>query len=201
MGLPNLGLLICGLAVLGFVGKNFLGAPLDRFMFIPELVRQGEWWRIVAYPIIDNPLYLFFFVMYVYYVVGALEEKWGSGPTTFYIFFSYLCGMAGAFIADIPAFLWLYVMENVSLAFGTLFPEVEFYLYFILPVRAKWLTLFGGAVLIYQFFMGTGAFKIFLGISLLPYLIFFGPVLVKMVKDKKRLSDHRKRMNDDMWRR
>ncbi len=35
LGIPNLGILIAGLAILGFVGQTILNAPMDRFIFDP----------------------------------------------------------------------------------------------------------------------------------------------------------------------
>jgi hypothetical protein len=75
IAIPNLGLLISGLAVLGFVGSQGLGAPLERFIFDPELVLQGEWWRLFAFPIFQDPLWLLFFVMYAYFAIGMLETS------------------------------------------------------------------------------------------------------------------------------
>ena len=54
LGMPNLGMFVCGLTVLGYFGQNFLGAPLERFIFDPYMVLQGEWWRIVAFPTGDG---------------------------------------------------------------------------------------------------------------------------------------------------
>src|SRR6266446_1366360 len=109
IGLPNLNMLICGMAALGFVGKHFMGAPFERFMFDPNAVMMGEWWRLFAFPItasLMNPIYFLFFVLYVYYVVGALEAEWGPGPTTVFILFSYILAVAGAFVLETPVFIW-----------------------------------------------------------------------------------------------
>jgi hypothetical protein len=75
-------------------------------------------------------------------------------------------------------------MENISLAFGTLFPEMEFYLFFILPVKAKWLAFFAGGVFLFQFLTGSMAMKLFLLMVLSPYLLFFGPYLIKELRLK-----------------
>ena len=40
IGLPNIGMFVCGLSILGFFGLNFLGAPLERFIFDPYLVQH-----------------------------------------------------------------------------------------------------------------------------------------------------------------
>jgi len=180
IALPNLGMLVCGLTVLGFVGQNFLGVPLERFVFDPVMFREGEWWRIFSYPAgqgLDNPIWVLLFVLYVYFVMSALETQWGTGPLTIYTLLSYLSAIGASLIADRPLNIWYYVIENISLAFGTLFPHLELYLFFVLPVKAKWLALLAGAVLLLQFAVGDLITKAFLAVLLFPYLLFFGPYL------------------------
>lgn len=194
-------MLICGLAVLGFLGKHFLAIPTERFILDPEMIRQGEWWRLFAYPVSEqlaDPLWLLFYVLYVYFVMGALESHWGPGPLTFFTLLSYLTSIAGAFVVDRPVFVWFHVMENVSLAFGTLFPNLTLYIYFILPVKAKWLAFLAGGLLLFQFFSGGPDTKIFLALVLLPYFTFFGPTLYYHLRNSWKKYKNRNRMKD--WR-
>lgn len=182
LSLPNLGMLIAGLAVLGFVGQNILNAPMERFLFSPEAVAEGEYWRLFAFPILNNPLFLLFFCLYAYFIFGMLQTSWGEAPTTIYTLLSYLSGIGASFYAGASLSIWENVLTNVSLAFGTLFPEMEFYLFFLLPVKAKWLAAFAGAIFIYQFVVGGFHTKVFLLIMLSPYLLFFGPLLYHSAK-------------------
>lgn len=190
IAVPNLGMLVAGLAVLSFIGMNMLGAPMERFTFDPYLVTQGEWWRLFAYPTVgssgSNPIWLLFFVMYVYFVMNALEENWGTAPLTIFTLLCYTSAMAAAFVADRSVSIWQYVLENISLAFGTMFPEVTFFLFMIVPVKAKWLAGLAAGLILLQFLLGDSTTKLFLLISLLPYLLFFGPYLFRITKSKLR---------------
>lgn len=200
MGLPNLGPLICGLAVLGFIGTQVMGAPLSQFTFDPDLLRQGQWWRLFAFPVsesLTNPIWLIFYVMYIYFVFGALEGQWGPGPLTVFTGLSYFCAILGSTITQFSTNIWFHVLENISLAFGTLFPEVEMYLFFIVPVKAKWLALFAGALILLQFLSSDLSTKIFLAVSLFPYLLFFGPMLVNYLKVRQKVARNRKRFNGE----
>jgi hypothetical protein len=192
-----MGILIAGLAILGFVGQSLLGAPLERFLFDPELFMAGEYWRVFAFPTLNDPLWLLFFVLYVYFIFGMLESSWGEAPTTLYTLLSYLAALGASFFAGQPLSIWTSVIENISLAFGTLFPEMEFYLFFILPVKAKWLAALAGALFFYQFLTGSWEMKVFLLIMLSPYLFFFGPVLGKLIRGKIRVMRNRKRFGGD----
>lgn len=197
ISLPNLGMLIAGLAVLGFVGQNILQAPMHRFLFDPELFMQGEYWRIFAFPTLNDPLWLLFFVMYVYFVFQMLETSWGEAPTTIYTLLSYIAALAASFFAGTPLPIWTLVIENVSLAFGTLFPELEFYLFFVLPVKAKWLSMLAGAIFAYQFISGDWTMKVYLLIMLSPYLLFFSPLLYRAVHTRVKVLRNRRRFGGE----
>jgi hypothetical protein len=177
LAVPNLGMLICGLAVLGFVGTNMLQIPLERFVFDPFLVRNGEWWRLFAFPIFNDPIRLLFFVLLYYFSMNSMEEVWGTSPLTLFTLASYLALVGAAFLADRPIDVWQYMVEILILAFGTLFPDLEFLLFFVLPVKAKWLAYFTGAIFILQFLVGDLSTKLFLLVAFSPYLLFFGPLL------------------------
>lgn len=203
LALPNLGMLLAGFAVLGFVGKTMLGAPMEQFLFDPDRVLAGEWWRLITFPVSEaptNPLILLFYCLYVYFIVGALESAWGAGPLTVFTLFAYLCALGGSFFVGAPVPIWIFVIENLSLAFGTVFPEVELHLFGIIPVKAKWLAVLAGVILLIQF-LGAGVFlKVFYVIVLLPYLVFFGPLLFRLARMKWSTSRRRKRFDQDMWR-
>jgi hypothetical protein len=200
LALPNLSLLVCGLSVLAFFAENFMGAPLDRFLFDPNLVLQGQWWRLFPFPgleVMGSPIWMFFYVLYVYFIMGGMEAEWGAPPLTIFVLFSYLMTIAGSFVAMEPVSIWFYILENIGLAFGTLFPDVEFYLFFILPVKAKWFSLFLGGVYLFQFIVGDIHKKLFLLLGFSPYLIFFGPLLYARIRTWYRVRKNRQRFGDD----
>jgi len=196
LSLPNLGPLICGLAVLGFIGSEVLQAPIERFLFDPQAFLAGEWWRFFAFPTLTDPLWLLFFCMYVYFVFGLLETSWGEAPLTLYTFFSYAMALVASLISGKALTIWTHVLENISLAFGTLFPEMELLLFFVLPVTAKWLALFAGLVFLWQFVTGSDNQRLFLFLVLLPYFVFFGPVLYKNLRMRWKISRNRRRFDD-----
>lgn len=86
LAIPNLGLLLAGLAVLGFVGQVLLQAPIEKFIFDPVRVLQGEWWRLLTFPLSEapsNPIWLLFYCFYVYFIMNALEGTWGPDLSQF----------------------------------------------------------------------------------------------------------------------
>lgn len=196
LSLPNLGPLICGLAVLGFIGNNVLQAPMERFVFDPQAFLAGEWWRLCAFPTQSDPLWLLFFCMYVYFIFQMLEQNWGEAPLTLFTLFAYVMALTASLISGQSLEIWTHVLENISLAFGTLFPEMELLLFFVLPVKAKYLALFAGLVFLWQFVTGSDNQRLVLFLVLLPYFVFFGPVLFKNLRMKWKVSRNRRRFDD-----
>jgi hypothetical protein len=202
LGIPNLGTLIVGLAVLAFFAQAYFGTPADRFLFDPEMVKQGEYWRLFAFPLPggSNIIWNLLYLLYVYYVFNALESYWGPGPLTVFVLLGYIAGIAAAFLTSTSVSIWFHIIENVSLAFGTLFPNIEFYIYFILPVKAKWLAALAGALILVQFFLGSWTAKLTLFTVMLPYLIFFSPMLFVYLRTRRKIAENRKRFDPDQWR-
>ncbi|MBM4302870.1 MAG: hypothetical protein FJ116_00160 [Deltaproteobacteria bacterium] len=203
LGIPNLAPLICAMAILAFAAKAMGGASIERFLFDPDLVLQGQWWRLFGFPISDglnNPIYLIFYVLYLYFVVNTLESQWGPGPLTVFLLLGYLSALAASFLTMQPISIWFHILENVSLAFGTLFPDLELYIYFILPVKAKWLALLAGALILFKFIFATLLGKLFISMTLFPYLLFFSPLLFNSLKTHYRVRKNRKKFDSDSWR-
>jgi hypothetical protein len=203
LALPNLGMLMAGFAVLGFIGTNFLGASMAQFVFDPGRVLDGEWYRLLTFPVSEapnNPILLLFYCLYVYFIMNALEETWGVVPLTVYTLFAYFCGLAGAFYMGRPVQIWVYVVQNLSLAFGTIFPDVELHLLGIVPVKAKWLAVIFGGLVVLQFLTAPWWDKGFLLMVHLPYLLFFSPMVYRAVRHRRTAGARRKNLDRDMWR-
>ena len=58
-------------------------------------------------------------------------------------------------------------------AFATLFPQIQFYIFFVLPVKVKWLGIIFGAITAFQIISAPMVIKAAILISLANYFIFF----------------------------
>ena len=109
-------------------------------------------WRFLTFIFVPDPTKPLWFVisLFFYYFLGnAMEREWGTAKFTLF----YLFGAILTYLASIVTFFWtggsMSYMINISavhgtlfLAFATLFPEEWLRIYFIIPVKAKWLALF-----------------------------------------------------------
>jgi len=100
-------------------------------------------WTLVTYQFVHGPSMFWFFIsMLVLWIMAKpLEESWGS--PRFLVF--WLVATFGASLTAVGLKLPLYgdtgVGTSILLTFATLFPEVEFRLFFLIPVKVKYLAV------------------------------------------------------------
>jgi hypothetical protein len=171
-----------------FDGSN---AMLERMLFDPEKVLQGDVLRIFAFPLIpplSGGIFLFF-VWYIFYMMaGALESQWGAFRLNAYLLVGAVLGMVAGLLLPgiaIDNSIW---GQTIFLAFAYLFPDFELRLFFILPVKVRWLGWIAWAMLALMFVAAPWQFKIFVAASVANFFIFFGKDILFKAKSKKRLS-------------
>ena len=74
----------------------------------------------------------------------SLEREWGTAKFTCYYGLGALLAVAVGFCAGSAS--TGYLDMSLFLAFATLYPDTQFLLFFIIPVKAKWLALRAGAL-------------------------------------------------------
>lgn len=156
--IPNLMYYIIILYGIGFV-LNYLN-PLFYVQYLSldaSAILHGQIWRIVTFLIQppSNNLFFLIIALYFYYMIGkALEQTWGAFRFNLYL----LSGVVFHVIAAVVVYLVtgnVYLLDttylNLSLffAFAAVYPDMEFLLFFILPVKAKWLAWIDGAFFVW----------------------------------------------------
>ena len=115
---------------------------LINLAVIPGQVTSRPW-TLVTYQFVHGPSMFWFFIsMLVLWIMAKpLEESWGS--PRFLAF--WLVATFGASLTAAGLKLPLYgdtgVGTSILLTFATLFPEIEFRLFFIIPVKVKYLAV------------------------------------------------------------
>ena len=115
----------------------------------PTAILHGQIWRIVTFIIYPPSTGLFFFLisMYLYYSIGkVLEMQWGAFRFNLYLLTGMLLHVVAAFLscyvfgANIgPMFGTYYLNYSLFFAFAATYPNMQFLLFFIIPIKAKWL--------------------------------------------------------------
>lgn len=149
-------------------------AVSDLLMFSLNAIMAGEVWRIISFiflPFNSSPIFLIF-TLYFYWMIGeALEREWGEAR--FNIF--YLTGIIGTIVAGLITGYATNYYLNMSLffAFAILYPNFEILLFFILPVKVKWLAWLNAAYFAYMLIVVSWPAKIALLVSLANIALFF----------------------------
>ncbi len=151
----NLMYYIIILYALGYVIVTFAPQFYVQYLSLdPTMILRGQIWRIITFIIYPPNTGLFYFLisMYLYYSIGRiLEAQWGAFRFNLYFFTGVLLHVVAAFIscyvfgANIgPAFGTYYLNYSLFFAFAATYPDMQFLLFFIIPIKAKWLGIING---------------------------------------------------------
>ena len=180
---PNLMKYICVIYVVGYLIQMF--NPLLYFYYLDldaEAILHGHIWRIITfifYPPSTSFLWMIV-ALFVYYSLGmTLERVWG----TFKYNFFYFTGVILLVLAAILIYLVTgysvqlyptYMTFSIFLAYALTFPETTFLLYFIIPIKAKWLAIAEAVLYLFYFVALPGlGNKVAILVSLLNVALFF----------------------------
>lgn len=174
-----------------FVMDILFQGMLSSFLFFSRpAIFSGQIWRIITFiflPISSSPIFVVF-VLYFYYMIGeSLESEWGV--TRFNLF--YLTGIVGTIIAGfITGFATNHYL-NMSLffAFAILFPNVQVRLFFVLPVKVKWLGYLNAAYFAFELLMSTWPRRLALLVSVANIILFFQGDVRRTLSNTKRQKE------------
>ncbi len=207
-GIPNLMKYIVIANVLVYLIDMVSNGTFSYLLaLIPNAVLQGEVWRLVTFIIVPETSGNLFFTalaLYFYYFIGtAMEREWGTAK--FSVF--YLCGVVLTILASflmkaaMPALGYLplasmyYVNMSLFFALASLYPDVQFLLFFFIPVKAKWLAWADAALfavdIIRYISRGMWPLALLPAIAFVNYLLFFGDRITVMFGGVRRRADPR----------
>ena len=146
-----------------------------RISLVTPLVFRGEVWRLLTFLIVPpgGSILQIALTLYFYYFVGnALEQRWG--PRRFLIF--YAIGALATIIAGLLTGFGTNLYLNLSLffAFAIQYPDFKLLLFFMLPIKVKWLAFLNALIYLQGLILGSWPVRIAIVFSLLNILLFFG---------------------------
>lgn len=165
---------------------NFGGLSPASLLLAPEAVLHGgEWWRVFSFlfvPQITGKSLWAALAFYIFYIWGtALESMWGSFRYNCFVF----CGAALTVVfvlltslvvppQQLPAVGNGFFLASLFLAFAILNPNFEILLFFILPMRVKWLGWLTVAYWGFALFVGPAYVRAAVLAATLNVVLFFG---------------------------
>lgn len=193
--IPNLMLYVIILYAVGFVLD--LVAPNFYYQYLSldaRAILHGQLWRLVTFLIQPPSAYPIFmiFALYLYYMIGReLEYAFGSFRFNLYFFVGVIFHVVAAIliyvIFDVRYLMGIdYLNLSLFFAYAVLYPNQQFYILGLLPVKVKWLAwidaAFFGYTILQAFLPGYGgsingagyrAYALAAAVSLLNFLLFF----------------------------
>ena len=184
---PNLMKYICVMYALGFMIQ--ISAPEFYYFYLdldPEAILHGHIWRILTflifYPASSGFGSIFWAIIgiMVYYSIGrTLEYLWGNFRYNFFFF-------SGVILYNVAGIL-IYLVTGVSLqlnptymgfsiflAYALTLPDTVFYLYFFIPIKAKYLAALETLLYLYLLVVSPSlGGKLSIVLSFINVLLFF----------------------------
>jgi len=190
--IPNLSLYLVIGQVFVLLSAMLGLLDLSYFVLVPERALQGEWWRVVTFVFMPPPPGMFGYIFtafawYIFYLMGgALEGFWGAFRYNLFLFMGFALTVAAAFITPLAPTTNLFIATSVFLAFAWLNPDFELAIFFILPVKIKWLALLTWLMNGYYLFVGGWPLKLQILASVSNFLIFFARDIVQTMRHRKK---------------
>jgi len=129
---------------------------LDRFIgylgLVPAFAIGKLWlWQFVTYMFLHGGFFHLFFNMLVLWMFGGeIENYWGSSEFLKYYFITGIgAGITSCvftFPSTVPTIGASGAIFGLLLAYGMAYPDRYIYLYFLVPIKAKYLVLILGGI-------------------------------------------------------
>jgi len=143
--------------------SSLLASVLNQMpLYPPGTSGPNFWpWQLVSYSFLHGSFGHLFFNMFALWMFGVqVENRWGSQR---FVFFYFACVVGAAvthlaFVSSaIPTVGASGGVYGILLAFGMMFPNQPIYIWFLFPIKSKWLVTGFGALELYSAVTGTQA--------------------------------------------
>ena len=189
LGIPNLmRYIVAANAVIDILSLfDRSGLLLQTLAMDPSAVLHGQIWRLVTYVLIptSGSFWLIISLFFYYWLGETLERLWGSAKfTVYYVSGALLTSLATLLVyfidgISMPVYGASYVNTALFMAYALTYPDAMVRIYFILPIKMKWLAIL--EAVLYALSVVRYAAAGLWGMALLPIVamlnlfIFFSP--------------------------
>ncbi|MFO7535033.1 MAG: hypothetical protein R6X19_05025 [Kiritimatiellia bacterium] len=192
LALPHLTwLLLAGQVLFFIMGATARVTGILDLMVLDaaKVLEQNEIWRLVTFLFIPpqtHPIWLIF-AWYLFFIMGtALENEWGVFRFNLFILIGWLATVAIAFLPPGLPVTNEYLLGSVFLAFAYRFPDFQILLFFILPVKIKWLALVTWVFYFYAFVTEGWTERFTILAATANFLLFFGGDILSGMRQANR---------------
>jgi hypothetical protein len=169
--------------------------------FNRALILQGQVWRVISFifvPLNASPIFFLIYLFFIYSISRSVEAQWGGFFFNMFYLFGVLGTIVGGFIAGGASIEFINL--SIFLAFALMAPNATFLLFFIIPIKAKYLAIVEVIFVVFGFITGNLAIKIAIVVSLINIAIFFWGDFTPKIRDKFRYRKIRQSFRREMDR-
>jgi hypothetical protein len=161
----------------------------EWFVFVPRFALMGQWWRVFTFVLMPPSMSVIFigFAWWIFYMMGnALETHWGVFHFNLFVFLGAAFTIGLSFLSPDMRVTNAFLAGSVFLAFSYLNPEFEMLIFFVLPVKIKWMALFTWVVYGYELAIGGWSTRLQVIAATGNFFLFFGRDLVQRARAGRR---------------
>lgn len=195
-GLSNLMLyIVIGTGAMWLLSMMDTTGMLESLLYLsPEMIlKHGQVWRLLSFAFVpgNSGIWELFF-LYFYYMIGrTLEQTWGTarfnifviGGILLTVIYSFAVYLIGGISFSVGAH---FIYMSMFFSFATLYPDMQVLLFFIIPIRIKWLALLNALYFVVEIVMLPFPYNLLPVIAMLNYFVFFGGSLIDGLKRSRR---------------
>lgn len=166
----------------------------ERLVLVSGLVTQGEFWRLLTFPFLPSsghPILFILGCMAFYFIGRTMEANWGTTRYNMYLGIGYVITVAASFLFPEWPTGNAFLGTSVFLAFAYHFPDVTFRIYFILPIKARWLAYVTWGVIAYSVYHGPNPVRVIALAGVANFFIFHTVPLLQRLRGKARQAQVR----------
>lgn len=170
--------------------------PYEDFLTLhPARVLEGQVWRLLTFTVIpaSNLFFAVITALFLMWLGRGLDEAWGAFRVNLYVLGGMLAIALGTLLFGYTADgYWLQL--SLLFAFATIYPNEEILLFFVLPVKIKWVAFFSAGMLGLMVLSSPVAL-IPIFFALLNYALVFAPAFLRGRMHAARIAGRRARFD------
>lgn len=187
--IPNLMKYVIACYVIGYVIQFLFSQAVSYLTLEPYMIFHfGQVWRLVSWVLIppsrSNIIFVVIMLVLYYQLGTALERTWGTFRFNLYIFGGVIWTIIGALLyyfavgVNTPVSIgWgistYYINLTIFLAFAICYPDMQVMLYFLIPIKMKWMAIVYAAMVVYEFVISGAAGRVAIVAAAVNFLLFF----------------------------
>lgn len=196
LAVPNLMLyVVIGNLIVYFFDAFSKGTFSPMLAFSAQAILHGQLWRLLTFifvPLESDLLFLALSLYFYYFIGSALEREWGSGKFTLFYLMGVVLNILVGFISGSASMH--YVNLSLFFAFATLYPDMQLLLFFIIPIKVKWLAVFDAALFVWSMVQmalaGLYLYMLLPVAAILNYFLFFYTPIKELFTRNRARAKH-----------